>query len=358
MDDVRAVMDAVGSERAALFGHSEGGNMCVLFAATYPSGRSRSARSASTRGGSGARTTRGRRRRRSARERSRRSSGPGRPGSTRRRSPRASTRRGWRRSARYLRRSASPGAGVALLKMNTQIDVRDVLPDDPGADARDAPDRRPRRERRGGALDRGADSRCPLRRVPGRRSHLVDAGLRPGRGRAPGVPHRRASRPRAGSRPGDRPLHRHRRLDRAGGRARRPPLDGAPRAPSRGRAAGARAVPRPRGRHRRRRLPRHLRRAGARDPLRRAVRDGVRDLGPRAAGRAPHRRVRAPRRQGDRHRRSHRGRVSRRRRARARCSSRATVHDLVSGSGIRFEDRGERELKGVGRRRIYAVVDA
>ena len=36
MDDVRAVMDAVGSERAALFGISEGGPMCVLFAATYP----------------------------------------------------------------------------------------------------------------------------------------------------------------------------------------------------------------------------------------------------------------------------------------------------------------------------------
>src|SRR5947209_4018680 len=36
MDDVRAVMDAVGSQRAALFGFSEGGNMCVLFAATYP----------------------------------------------------------------------------------------------------------------------------------------------------------------------------------------------------------------------------------------------------------------------------------------------------------------------------------
>jgi pimeloyl-ACP methyl ester carboxylesterase len=36
MDDVRAVLDAVGSERAALFGHSEGGNMCLLFAATYP----------------------------------------------------------------------------------------------------------------------------------------------------------------------------------------------------------------------------------------------------------------------------------------------------------------------------------
>ena len=36
MDDVRAVMDAVGSERAALFGYSEGGPMSVLFTATYP----------------------------------------------------------------------------------------------------------------------------------------------------------------------------------------------------------------------------------------------------------------------------------------------------------------------------------
>jgi pimeloyl-ACP methyl ester carboxylesterase len=36
MDDVRAVMDAVGSERAALFGASEGGPMSALFAATYP----------------------------------------------------------------------------------------------------------------------------------------------------------------------------------------------------------------------------------------------------------------------------------------------------------------------------------
>ncbi|MFA9563723.1 MAG: alpha/beta fold hydrolase [Acidimicrobiales bacterium] len=36
MDDVRAVMDAVGSERAALIGASEGGLMSMLFAATYP----------------------------------------------------------------------------------------------------------------------------------------------------------------------------------------------------------------------------------------------------------------------------------------------------------------------------------
>ena len=36
MDDIRAVMDAAGSARAALLGNSEGGNMAALFAATYP----------------------------------------------------------------------------------------------------------------------------------------------------------------------------------------------------------------------------------------------------------------------------------------------------------------------------------
>lgn len=36
VDDVRAVMDAVGSERAALVGISEGGPMSILFAATHP----------------------------------------------------------------------------------------------------------------------------------------------------------------------------------------------------------------------------------------------------------------------------------------------------------------------------------
>ena len=36
MDDVRAVMDAVGSHRAAFYGLSEGAAMSILFAATYP----------------------------------------------------------------------------------------------------------------------------------------------------------------------------------------------------------------------------------------------------------------------------------------------------------------------------------
>src|SRR6059058_3199797 len=37
MDDLRAVMDAVGSERAALMGTSEAGALSLLFAATHPS---------------------------------------------------------------------------------------------------------------------------------------------------------------------------------------------------------------------------------------------------------------------------------------------------------------------------------
>src|SRR5215468_6952092 len=36
MDDIRAVMDAAGSETAALLGVSEGGALAALFAATYP----------------------------------------------------------------------------------------------------------------------------------------------------------------------------------------------------------------------------------------------------------------------------------------------------------------------------------
>ena len=36
MDDVRVVMDAVGSDRAALLGHVDGAALAILFAATYP----------------------------------------------------------------------------------------------------------------------------------------------------------------------------------------------------------------------------------------------------------------------------------------------------------------------------------
>jgi pimeloyl-ACP methyl ester carboxylesterase len=36
MDDVRAVMDAVGSDRAALIGHGHAGQLCMLVAASHP----------------------------------------------------------------------------------------------------------------------------------------------------------------------------------------------------------------------------------------------------------------------------------------------------------------------------------
>ena len=171
MDDVRAVMDAAGSERAALFGVSEGGPMSVLFAATYPRAHEGArARSRSTPSGSGAPTIRGRRRR-EARE-AELEMDRARLGRTVRRSmlaPSVATSAFRQRAARTSRRSASPGAAVALLRMNSQIDVRDVLPDDPRADARPPPRRRSRRERRGGALDRRAQSRGDVRRAPGRR---------------------------------------------------------------------------------------------------------------------------------------------------------------------------------------------
>ena len=52
------------------------------------------------------------------------------------------------------------------------------------------------------------------------------------------------------------------------------------------------------------------------------------------------------------------GGASRPRPAPARCSS-STVKDLVAGSAVEFDDRGEHELKGVpGEWRLYAVTSA
>jgi pimeloyl-ACP methyl ester carboxylesterase len=130
MDDLRAVMDAVGSHRATLFGHSEGGNMCMLFSATYPE---------RTEGliltGSYARRIRS-------------ADYPWAPTWEERLEAIAETERSWGTSsqveyyapsragdpafrawvARYLRLSASPRAAAALLRMNSQIDVTTVLP--------------------------------------------------------------------------------------------------------------------------------------------------------------------------------------------------------------------------------------
>jgi class 3 adenylate cyclase len=128
MDDLRAVLDAVGSERTALFGHSEGGNMSVLFAAAHPQRTV-------------ALVTFG-----IFAKRIWSPDYPWAPTPEARRQTILQLEREWgagmdlgelapsadgafkRRLATYLRRSASPGAAVALLRMNTEIDTRAVLP--------------------------------------------------------------------------------------------------------------------------------------------------------------------------------------------------------------------------------------
>ena len=128
MDDVRAVLDAVGSEHAAVFGFSEGGLMSVLFAATYPERTT-----ALVLYGVFA-------------KRIWSPDYPWAPKPDDRAREIEDLERNWAermdldklapsegdafkdRMATYFRRSASPGAAAALMRMNTQIDVRDVLP--------------------------------------------------------------------------------------------------------------------------------------------------------------------------------------------------------------------------------------
>jgi pimeloyl-ACP methyl ester carboxylesterase len=130
MDDVRAVMDAVGSSRAALCGVSEGGPMCSLFAATYPEKTV-----ALVMIGTYAKRIRDddypwgptAEQRQSFFDLMQREWG-GPVGIAERAPSRAQDpvfRDWW---ARYLRMGASPGAAVALTKMNAEIDVRHVLP--------------------------------------------------------------------------------------------------------------------------------------------------------------------------------------------------------------------------------------
>lgn len=125
MDDVRVVMDAVGSERAALLGISEGGPMSLLFAASHPDRTHALALIGSyarfstdvmppvtlaafldhvdRRWGTGETA----------------------PSIAPSLAADASLRSWW---ARFERLGASPSAVKTLMQMNNQIDVRDVLP--------------------------------------------------------------------------------------------------------------------------------------------------------------------------------------------------------------------------------------
>jgi pimeloyl-ACP methyl ester carboxylesterase/class 3 adenylate cyclase len=134
MDDVRAVMDAARSERAAVMGVSEGGPMTLLFAATYPE---RTA--AAIVFGTGAsfvrhddypwRPTREDRVRGVKAEELRFGSSEYLDEHLGYFAPSLShddeARAWW---ARFVRASASPGAAGQLYLMNTDIDVRNVLP--------------------------------------------------------------------------------------------------------------------------------------------------------------------------------------------------------------------------------------
>jgi class 3 adenylate cyclase len=132
MDDVRAVMDAAGSERAALLGFSEGGPMSVLFAATYPQRVW-----ALITVGSYARVLwapdypHGDREDeyRAYVERVAREWGTAEQSArvARALAPSADEE-GQRALATLLRRSASPGTAAAYARMNMEIDVRHVLP--------------------------------------------------------------------------------------------------------------------------------------------------------------------------------------------------------------------------------------
>lgn len=131
MDDIRAVMDAVGSEKAALFGYSEGGPLCALFAGTYPErthslilfgsyarrkwapdypqGISEEASDAME-------------------DAIRQSWGVSGMDITRRIPSRSNDRRFVQWWSRFLRAGASPSSALDLQRMNSQIDARPILP--------------------------------------------------------------------------------------------------------------------------------------------------------------------------------------------------------------------------------------
>jgi class 3 adenylate cyclase len=131
MDDVRAVLDATRSERAALFGISEGGPMSILFAATYPERTSALILYGSIARGAWA---------------------PDYPWGPKLDATWEDWLEGWRKGwggsyaidtwapslahdaqfrqwwAKYLRLGASPSAVISIFRMNAALDVRDILP--------------------------------------------------------------------------------------------------------------------------------------------------------------------------------------------------------------------------------------
>jgi DNA-binding winged helix-turn-helix (wHTH) protein len=180
MLDVQAVMESAGSKRAVLLGVSEGGPLCALFAATHPDMTAGLVMLGSY---------------------ARRLWAPdypwgptveereeflqaivnewGGPVGIDERAPSRALdpefRNWW---AAYLRMGASPGAAVALTRMNATVDIRGILPT---ISVTDHPShRRPPAQDRRRPLPGGVDSRCLDGGAAGRRSSALRR--RPGRG--------------------------------------------------------------------------------------------------------------------------------------------------------------------------------
>ncbi|MEP2024248.1 MAG: alpha/beta fold hydrolase [Reichenbachiella sp.] len=130
MDDIRAVMDAVGSEKAILFGHSEGGSVSALFAATYPNriislitfGVFAKRRYAEDYPWAPTDEER-----QAVYDMIENSWGSGEMGLESLAPSKANDRVFMEWLANYFRSGASPSAAMVLTKMNTQVDIIDIL---------------------------------------------------------------------------------------------------------------------------------------------------------------------------------------------------------------------------------------
>lgn len=132
MHDVRAILDEVGSKRAALFGVSEGGPMSLLYSATYPERTS-----ALVLYGSYARRSwapdypfgwSDEQWDRVLDDIERRWGSPQAEVVSMRSPSAADNSQRAENMAAYFRAAASPGAAAAIMRMNREIDVRHVLP--------------------------------------------------------------------------------------------------------------------------------------------------------------------------------------------------------------------------------------
>src|SRR5438067_3416058 len=310
MDDVRAVMDAAGSERAVLWTAHEGSRTALLFAATYPERTAGLVLLEPSVRGTGS------------------SDYPWAPSEEEWRQRLASVREGWGQRrffaellrewapslahddafkewfVGHMRRSLSPGAALSFFRTMKDADVSDILSSvSVPTLILCKPDQRPEAEY---VARRIAGSE--LAELPGLDGLFTwvddDVHEQTMRESERFHAHRQAPRARSGS--GDGAVYRHRGLDNACSGARERGMAHSFGAPSCGRPPPAGPVPRRRDRHCGGRLLRRIRWPSPRDRVcSRAGRGRAIDRA-RDPCRSPHRRVRADGDEAERNRRSDR----------------------------------------------------